>query len=383
MTATGVGLVGAGRVAALHVAALRRLSVPVVGVVASTARRSAAAAERLGIDASHTDLDALLDDPRVDSIHVTTPTALHADQVEQVLRAGKHVVCEKPLSVTAAESVRLVQLAEERQLVGAVCYTYRFHPVVPQMRSRVRGLGRLGHVRASYLQEWLLDAPAHEWRLDPDRAGPSRALADIGSHVIDLIEFVTGHHVSAVAATIDRAVSLPGPKPGTGDDVAVVLFELEGAGIGSFQVSQVAVGRANSLTLEIHGTLGSAALDLEDTTRLWHAPRGGIARFVDVGPVRPMGEVDGTDFPPTGTIADHVSAYAAFVRAVRRTIAGEQEHEFPTFRDCLRTHAVRDAIIRSARERVWVDAVAAELVEPAASDAARRSARRDSLKARP
>ncbi|MCK6079395.1 Gfo/Idh/MocA family oxidoreductase [Microbacterium sp. EYE_5] len=335
----GVGLVGAGRIAQLHAAALRELGVPLVGVVASTPARSAEGAHLLGADRAFDDLDALLNEPRVEAVHIATPSGKHHEQAERALRAGKHVVCEKPLTTSAADSARLVRLAHDTGLVGAVAYTYRFHPGVRDLRERAAALGRLLLVRASYLQAWLLDAGTEEWRLDPAQNGASRALADLGSHAVDLIEFVTGNRVHAVSATMREFVPTSTVIPTAGDDIVVIAFELEGGGIGSLQLSQVAIGHSNSLTLEVNGERGAMAMDLRDTTRIWWATRGDEPSHLPVGAY--------------GTDEDYVAAYMSFLEATQRAMAGESVADLPTFQDCLRTHAVRDTILRSASERAW------------------------------
>lgn len=335
----GVGLVGAGRIAQLHAAALRELGVPLVGVVASTPGRSVEAAHRLGAHRAFDDLDALLDDPRVEALHIATPSAKHSEQAERALRAGKHVICEKPLTTSAADSARLVRLAHDTGLVGAVAYTYRFHPVVQDLRARTEALGRPLLVRASYLQAWLLEARTAEWRLDPAQNGASRVLADLGCHAVDLIEFVTGDRVHAVSATTREFIPTPTDTPTAGDDIVVIAFELAGGGIGSLQLSQVAIGHSNSLTLEVNGERGAMALDLRDTTRIWWATRGDEPSHLPVG--------------ARGTDEDYVTAYVAFLEATQRAMAGESVADLPTFQDCLRTHAVRDTILRSASERAW------------------------------
>ena len=354
---TGVGLVGAGRVARLHVAALRELGIPLIGVVSSSPARAAAAARSWEAEGAFEDLDALVRDPRVDTVHIATPSALHADQVDRVLRAGKHVVCEKPLSTTAARSHELAALAEERGLVGAVAYTYRFHPVVAALRARVPALGDLRLVRMGYLQDWLLGADATEWRLDPTLNGPSRVLADIGSHAIDLIEHVTGDRVSAVSATVSSVLRATG---GAGaDDIAVASFELAGGAVGSLEVSQVAVGHTNTVRLELSGVDASAAIDLRDRMHVWHAERegNGLERV-------PLPAMHGA---PTGTDADYLAAYVAFILAVRAAVAGVSDGVLPTFADCHRAHVVRDAVQRAARERAWVDIRASAEPPPGAS----------------
>ena len=337
----GVGLVGAGRSADLHVAALRTLGISFAGLGSSSPARTAEAARRLGAQRPFDDLDAMLRDPRIDVVHVVTPSALHFDQVARALDTGKHVLCEKPLATTALEAERLARQADLAGLIGAVAYPYRFHPVVCEMRDRIGLVGRPLLVRASYLQGWLLDADPGEWRLDPERAGGSRALTDIGCHAIDLVEFVTGERVRGVSAVIGQAVPEARSGPGAADDSAVVSLDLSGGAIGSLIVSQVAIGAVNALTLDVYGTAGSATAALGDETRLEVAPADAAA---GVGSSNGRGGPGGASTPPSV----YVDAYVDLFRAFHQAIIGARPAELPGFHDCARVLAVRDAVLRAA-----------------------------------
>ena len=158
----------------------------------------------------------MLDDPAVDVVHLTTPNHLHFDQARAALAAGKHVVCEKPLAMTAAETGELLRLAEQSGLVHAVNFNIRFYPQCQEARARVRA-GEIGDVRlitGGYLQDWLLLDTDWNWRLDPAAGGALRAVGDIGSHWLDLVQFITGRHVEAVLA--DLTTFIPVRRQPTG-----------------------------------------------------------------------------------------------------------------------------------------------------------------------
>src|SRR5262249_936092 len=198
------GVVGTGFIGAVHVDALRRLGVEVGGVGGSTRER--AEAKRLA--RVYESYDALLADDRVDVVHLTTPNNLHHAQVKAALEAGKHVVCEKPLAVTAAESAELLELAERSGLVHCTNFNIRFYPAVQEARARTQAgeLGEVWNVHGGYLQDWLLLPTDWNWRLEPEKGGDLRAVGDIGSHWLDLAQFVTGFEVEQVFADLTTAL---------------------------------------------------------------------------------------------------------------------------------------------------------------------------------
>jgi predicted dehydrogenase len=194
----GAAVIGTGFIGTVHVEALRRIGVQVRGVLGSTPERGAARADTLGVPRAYASLDELLADPTVQVVHVTSPNDLHVSQTKAILAAGRHVVCEKPLAMTAAGSAELVDLAAATGLVNATNFNIRYYPLNQQARETVAS-GTLGDVRlvtGHYFQDWLLLESDWNWRLQPDRGGALRAVGDIGSHWLDLMTFVTGQHVS-------------------------------------------------------------------------------------------------------------------------------------------------------------------------------------------
>ncbi|HSO01202.1 MAG TPA: Gfo/Idh/MocA family oxidoreductase, partial [Gaiellaceae bacterium] len=197
-------LVGGGFMGQVHAHALRAAGIPIVGVASSSRASAEAAAARLGIPRAYADVDELLADEAVTLVHVLTPNATHAALATAALDAGRHVVCEKPLATTAADATALASRASDAGLIAAVPFVYRFHPMVREVRERALDgrLGKLALIHGSYLQDWMLPRETANWRVDPAAGGESRAFADIGSHWIDLIEWVTGvQFVEAVGAT--------------------------------------------------------------------------------------------------------------------------------------------------------------------------------------
>src|SRR5437763_1178148 len=187
-------VVGTGFVGVLHVEALRRLGIEVLGVVGSSPERARAKGLTVPLPEPYDSFEALLADDRVDVVHLTTPNHLHYEQAKAVLAAGKHVVCEKPLALDSAQSAELLELAERSGLVHCTNFNVRFYPQCQEARALVAGgrLGEVWNVHGGYLQDWLLLPTDWNWRLEPDKGGALRAVGDIGSHWLDLVQFVTG-----------------------------------------------------------------------------------------------------------------------------------------------------------------------------------------------
>lgn len=356
-TGLGVGIVGGGFMAEVHSRAARAAGARLVAVSSSSPDRAIAAADRLGIERGVESLDALLEDPLVEVVHVCTPNAAHAEQAERVIAAGRHVVCEKPLATTVADATRLTHAAAAAGVVASVPFVYRFHPLVREARTRVAAgeSGRLLTFVASYLQDWLLEQSDDNWRVDAASGGRSRAFADIGSHLVDLVEFVTGDRVSRVAASArtffaDRAEH---SAVTTEDAVAATVETVSGA-IGTLLVSQVAPGRKNRLHVEIAGTAESIVFDQEQPETLWLGRRAGTtvlprdaeqlsadaARLVTV---------------PSGHAQGYQDAFNAFVADSYAAIRGDRPEGLPVFADGLRAAVLTEAVLDASESGTWID----------------------------
>jgi predicted dehydrogenase len=285
----GAAVIGTGFIGTVHVEELRRIGVNVRGVLGSTPERGAARAEALGVGHAYPSLDAILDDPAIDVVHVTSPNNLHVPQARAILAAGKHVVCEKLLAMTADESAGLVKDAARSGLINAVNFNIRFYPLHQHVREFVAdgGLGDVRFVTGHYFQDWLLLDTDWNWRLEPDKGGSLRAVGDIGSHWIDLTQFLTGLRIVAVMADMATFVTTrhepTGPvetfstersaetvtRPMATEDVASILFRFDNGARGAVSVSQISAGRKNSLQWEIDGSTDAAAWDSETPDHLW------------------------------------------------------------------------------------------------------------------
>jgi predicted dehydrogenase len=374
----GAAVIGTGFIGTVHVEQLRRIGVQVRGVLGSTAERGEARAQALGVPRAYPSLDALLDDPSVDVVHVTSPNHLHVPQTRQILAAGRHVVCEKPLAMTARESAGLVEVAAASGLVNAVNFNIRFYPLHQHVRELIAG-GGLGDVRfvtGHYFQDWLLLETDWNWRLDPDKGGALRAVGDIGSHWLDLMTFLTGQPIVAVMA--DLATFLPvraeprGPvetfatdrsadtmaRAMATEDVASILLRFANGARGSVSVSQISAGRKNSLQWEIDGSTAAAAWDSETPDHLWLGHRDQANEVLLRNPAL-MGRAGRAAAAlPGGHVEGFADTFGALFRAIYTDVLAGRPADRPpyaTFADGHDEMLVGDAVAESARLGHWVE----------------------------
>jgi predicted dehydrogenase len=361
-------VVGTGFIGVVHVEALRRLGIEVTGIVGSTPERAAAKAQAAGLPAPYPSFEAMLDDPTVEVVHLTTPNRLHFEEAKAALAAGKHVVCEKPLGMDSAETGELLRLAEQSGLVHAVNFNIRFYAQVQETRARVQA-GEIGDVRlisGGYLQDWLLLDTDWNWRLDPAEGGSLRAVGDIGSHWLDLVQYVTGRRVEAVMA--DLTTFIPIRKQPTGpvetftgggavgetvdtpmetEDTAGILLRLSGGARAVMTVSQVSAGRKNQLSFQVDGSERALAWNSEVPEDLWIGHRGRPNELLK----RERG-----DHPP-GHAEGFPDTFKYLYRAVYGAVAAggpSSEPDYPTFADGHEEALIADAIARSHAEQRWV-----------------------------
>jgi predicted dehydrogenase len=374
-------IVGSGFMGSAHTEALRRCGVEVVGVAASSPAKSKQAAAALGISRAYDTFDNLLSDATVQVVHILTPNRWHFEMSRQSLLAGKHVMCEKPLAMTAAESAALVKLAEEHpHLAAGVNYNIRFYPLCIELRERIRGggLGDLFHVSGSYVQDWLLYPHDYNWRVLADEGGDLRAVADIGTHWLDLVQNITGRRIVSVCADLQTVHGLrlrpsgeietfkgPGNGPPQGtwtpiktDDYGAILLRFEGGGRGCLWVSQTTAGRKNCLRFEIAGSKHSAAWDSEHPDELWigHRSQANSVLIRDPGllstPARlACGYPGGHNEGYADTFKQSFRAFYGYIAAGDFSAAPP----FATFADGHREIQLCEAVLASARERRWVD----------------------------
>ncbi len=252
-------VVGSGYAGVKHAEALEELGIPFTGPL--SARRAM-------------EDPRALEDPAMIVVHVCAANDLHVALAGRALRAGKNVVCEKPLAVDVRGAEELVALAQKTGRLAVLAYNYRFHPMVVELAARVAFLGPLHTARGSFLQDWLLLATDANWRVEEARGGASRAIADIGAHWLDLAELVSGKRIVAVAAQLGR---LHGR--GTEDHAGLLLGFSDGM-TGTLMLSQAAAGHRNDMELSLDGATGSATWRHERPDELWLGSRGGDAIVV-------------------------------------------------------------------------------------------------------
>jgi len=354
------GFVGGGFMAAVHSRAARAARAELVGGASSSADRARDAAERLGLDAAFDSVDELLADPDIDVVHVCTPNATHAAIARAALEAGKHVICEKPLATSATDAAALTALAEERGLVAAVPFVYRFHPMVREARARVaRGeTGRLLSVQGAYLQDWLAAPHDDDWRVDAALGGPSRAFADIGSHLVDLLEFVSGERIERLSASTRTVYEARAMHDDIAtEDLVAVVVELASGAVGTLLVSQVAPGRKNALSIELSGTDASVRFEQERPDTLWLG-RTDASSIIERDPARLAGDAARLSLVPAGHPMGYQDAFNAFVADAYAAIGGQAPEGLPRFDDGLRAVRVTEAVLASAASGNWVEVAA-------------------------
>ncbi|MFO0951593.1 MAG: Gfo/Idh/MocA family oxidoreductase [Isosphaeraceae bacterium] len=374
-------LIGGGFIGPVHAEALRRIGVEVVGIVDLTPELARASADRIGVSKVYNDLDEMLRDDAVDAVHVASPNHAHFEQARKVLESGRHVVCEKPLATTSKETAALVALSKSRpKQAAAVNYNVRFYPLCHEMRARVaRGdIGKVLSVTGSYTQDWLLLPEDYNWRVEPDGATNLRAVADIGTHWMDLAQYVIGQKINSVMAdlaTFHKTRYKPVGKAetfgGSGgrantqaveittDDHGAVLFRMGEDVRGLYHVSQCTAGRKNRLYLEIAGTEGSLVWDSQVPDQLWVGRRKTYSELHQRDPSQLAPEAAAISHYPGGHAEGFPDAFKQLALSVYKWIdaGASTPPTFPTFEEGHHEVVLCEAIAKSAKDRAWVDAV--------------------------
>ena len=380
----GAAVIGTGFIGTVHVEALRRIGVNVRGVLGSTPERGAARADALGVPRAYESIDDLLGDPGVEVVHVTSPNDLHLPHARAVLAAGRHVVCEKPLAMSAVESAELVELAAATGLVNAANFNIRYYPLNQHARELVAA-GDIGSVRlvtGRYFQDWLLLESDWNWRLEPGRGGALRAVGDIGSHWLDLMTFVTGQRVVEVMADLSTFVRTRREPAGpvetystevatetvtrviATEDTATILLHFEDGARGAVSISQISAGRKNSLQYEIDGSRSSIAWDSEQPDQIWLGHRDRANEILIKNPALMGAAGRAAAALPGGHVEGFGDTFAAHFRAVYADVVAGRPADrptYPTFADGHDEMLVNDAIAESARLGRWVEVIRAPL----------------------
>lgn len=378
MSKIKVGVVGTGFIGPAHIEALRRLpNIEVAALCEVNIELATQKAAQLGIERPCT-FEQLLAMEDIQCVHICTPNFLHYSQSKAALLAGKHVVCEKPLAKDLVEAEELVKIAAETGLVNAVHFNLRYYPLVRQMKTmREKGeLGEIYSVIGSYLQDWLFYATDYNWRLEPDKSGDSRAIADIGSHLLDLIEYVTGLKTVEVMADFNtvhkiRKKPLKPVETYSGkmlqpedyadvqintEDHANVLLRFDNGNRGSITVSQVSAGRKNQLKVEISGSEKTVAWNSESPNEMWIGVRDGANGLLMRDPSLVYEEVRSLITYPGGHNEGFGDTSKQLFKEVYEAVAAGAPPalpKYPTFADGYRELLICERILDSSRSDQW------------------------------
>lgn len=372
----GAAIIGLGFVGKAHLEALRRLGIPVRGILGSSPQRTKEAVHELNLERGYDSIEELARDPEIHVVHICTPNHVHSDQTKSAMQAGKHVMCEKPLAMNPRESAALVELADKVGRVGGVAYNLRYYPLCHEARSIVqRGLiGEPRLIHGSFLQDWLLYPTDWNWRLQPELGGDMRAVADIGTHWMDLVTWINGKKITEVCAdlaTLNRVRKKPRGRVEsfqraqgatddykvTTDDYASILLRFDGNAHGVCTVSQVSAGRKTRLWFEIDGSEGSVSWNSEEPNTLWVGRRRDPNAEIIKDPSIMSPEARGYAAYPGG----HAEGYPdTFVQLFKDFYSYLEKDDFaaprafPTFETGHTEMQLCEAIAQSARERRWI-----------------------------
>jgi len=374
---------GTGFVGRVHLEGIRRLGfVQLYAIGESQVEKAQKLGEEFQVAKIAADYHEILNDPAVDAVHVCTPNALHFPMVTDALNAGKHVICEKPLSTSAENARKLVALAREKNRRNCTFHNLRFYPLVQQMR-RMRESGELGEilvVQGTYSQDWLLYDTDWNWRIDSKANGPSRCMADIGSHWCDMAEHVTGLRITSLCADLQtfhktrkqpkKSIETFAGKtlrpedydevPIDTEDFGAVVFRMGARARGVFSASQVSAGRKNRLSIEIYGSQASVAWDQERPDELWIGQRNAPNRVLLKDPSLMLeGARSYADLP-----GGHSEGYDDTFKQVFRRFYGSVADptapaEYPQFADGLRQLQILETELASSATHAWMDVPAA------------------------
>jgi len=372
-------IAGLGFMGGTHLEALRRLGIEVTGVLGISQEEAQTFCERTGLKKYYSRYEEIIEDPKVDVVHICTPNNLHHPFAKQAMLSGKHVVCEKPLALTASEAWELKDIAARENRVGAVNHNLRFYPLCREAHDRVRSgeLGEIQLIHGQYLQDWLFLPTDWNWRLEAGLGGALRAVSDIGTHWMDMVTWITGQEITDVMADLHTVIPVRfkpkkevetfaskivqsqdvEPIQVNTEDYGGILLRFSGGARGVLMVSQVSAGRKNHFWWEINGKKSSLAWDQENPNRLWLGSRENPNQDMFKDPaLMGRGGRSVASYP-----GGHAEGYPdTFVQAFKNIYqyieAGnfKEERLFATFEDGWRELVLCDAIKRSAQEGRWI-----------------------------
>jgi predicted dehydrogenase len=371
-------IIGTGFMGKVHAENVRRLgNVEIVAVAGSSDDKAREFGQSIGVERTTGDYRTLLNDPEIDAVHVLTPNALHYPMCKAAIAAGKHVLCEKPFTMTAAEAKELVDLAARAKIVNAIQHNLRYYPVVQQIRRMIEAgdLGEILIAQGTYSQDWLLYETDWNWRIESKSNGALRAMGDIGSHWMDMIQHLTGQRITALCADLatffktrkrpkgsietfaGKTLSPADYQPVEIDteDFGAVLLHLGERARGVFTVSQMSAGRKNMFTFDIYGTKAGVSWNQERPDELWIGQRNAPNQVIVKDP--------SLLYPKAAAYADlpggHSEGYddthkQVFKHFYAKVADASAPVDYPTFEDGLVGMQLLEKVLESSKKNGWV-----------------------------
>jgi len=371
-------IIGTGFMGKVHAENVRRLgNVEIAAVAASSDEKARQFGESIGVERTTGDYRTLLKDPEINAVHVLTPNALHHSMCKAALGAGKHVLCEKPFTLTSAEAKELVDLAAKAKLANCIQHNLRYYPVVQQIRRMIEAgdLGEILIAQGTYSQDWLLYDTDWNWRIDSKANGALRAMGDIGSHWMDMVQHLTGQKITALCAdlaTFHKTRKRPKgsietfagktlkpedyqPVSIDTEDFGAVLLHLGQRARGVFTVSQMSAGRKNMFAFDIYGTKAGVSWNQERPDELWIGQRNTSNGLIVKDP--------SLLYPKAAAYADlpggHSEGYddthkQVFKHFYAKVADASAPVDYPTFEDGLNGMRLLEKVLESSKKNGWV-----------------------------
>ncbi|MCF8240337.1 MAG: Gfo/Idh/MocA family oxidoreductase [Melioribacteraceae bacterium] len=377
-------VIGSGFMGSAHVEALQRIGgVEVAAISSNDVDAANEIQDRFSIEKFYEDWHDVMKDEEIEVVHNCTPNFLHFEINKAAINSGKHILSEKPLTMTSLESEELLSLLKSNNVVNGINFNYRFYPLIQNARVEVEkgNLGEIFLVHGNYLQDWLFFDTDYNWRLETEQSGYSRAIADIGSHWCDMAQFVTGQKIKRVFAnlvTIHQKRKKPVVNVATfkgkeesgsidyneitvnTEDAGSVLIEFESGTHGVFTVSQVSAGRKNHFSFEIDGSKKAVSWNQERPNEMWIGYREKPNEIIIKDPalidksVRKYAHYPGGH--PEGYPDGPKNLFNNFYQFIRDGKDPQKDQtDFPTFADGHIENKIVEAILKSNKEQKWVE----------------------------
>ncbi len=375
-----IGVIGIGFIGKQHIEAIRRIPGTEVAAVAdNNAEMAKAVSEQMNVPIYYSDYRELLKDETIDIVHNCTPSAMHYAINKAIIESGKHVYCEKPLTLNSNESKELVLLAQEKGVAAGANFNYRHNAMVREMHERVKNesIGKVLLVHSQYLQDWLLYDTDYDWRLDPKIGGESRAVADIGSHCFDILQYILDKKIISVYAnliTVYPVRKRTGKSGGTysaaqdkemeevnipSEDAAFIMVKFEGGTQGLVNLSQVAAGKKNGLAVTISGSAAALELEQERADKLWVGHRDSGNEEIYAAPQFLTGDAKRYAQLPNGHSLGWTDAFKAAINSYYDSIKNgsflEEKQGYATFSEGHYIMKLVEACLASNKSKTWID----------------------------